>query len=960
MSRAPQNEAVATAGESETMADFERLGWGAVVNGRHDNGTDLILWARDLRRFDVGVFVGAQVKTGDSQFDEPVEDANGDVSGWWFRDDDRSHVDDWAQHGSPYLILLHDLVNRVTYWEHVTAERIVSTGIGAKVLVPKANTVDDAHRDALFEIASTARPAIAWEGSVWTGAAQLSPGQLLRHALIVPRLVAPHPNAGRSTVLAPEGAVALLVQGRLSDFERFANEQSQVPTLAEAVGSRSWKWRFVGALGHYLTTGDLDLLLGIRQEAPDPSARSASSVVAVSALVAEGRVDEAIEIVEADVARDDADPVDHAWLQLQLARAYSEVGQVGEARSAAFDVQAVRVTHPNDVTATGLAGFAAELLFLTADWGEKDLANVIMQTDTIASWWRTQTMSHGLEAFEDRTFKGWARDATVTFGGSDDAHNQLFSASLTANNMGDHASWRHLYGLLGEDTLVRLGRDADPEAARSGLETLRVSGEDKSLSLAIKRVLSDGPSESIRLAAATLNLEASTRTTGPTNLTLLEHGGDVLDEATADRSLSWLLATIEDPSFFISRTSPSYLVEHRLVDTLASVVPAASVAGKRTVVAFLAKMGPQPDQLLARSWARVVAAVPEEEWDQEFALQLLAAADGHYEDLKLAVLGVAARFDRSAKSRLMDEARTGSLNALGALGDVRRLDADVVTKQIAELTQGVSRRISDASVGSYGSGGHDVGRALALLCAWHPGLANWESLLALLRHPQVAGFDKRGALGVLSSLVDQIPAPIRQQLEDLVKSNPENARPPTTIFSDDDGDLAGPLAELAAALEILDEDAMATRVLDLLGGNEKRRQWAAQVARRLNRPDYTGVLVALIHDEDPAVRAVAAMGLATLVASGQGGVIAESGLRDSLRDPGVLVPRKIASVLADSSTASDAANDALFTLRTHASAAVRSIALGVDARYAAYQSHPLDEPDEWGDLETFHAAAEKS
>jgi hypothetical protein len=28
-----------------------------------------------------------------------------------------------------------------------------------------------------------------------------------------------------------------------------------------------------------------------------------------------------------------------------------------------------------------------------------------------------------------------------------------------------------------------------------------------------------------------------------------------------------------------------------------------------------------------------------------------------------------------------------------------------------------------------------------------------------------------------------------------------------------------------------------------------------------------------------------------------------------------------------------------------------------DAAYAAYDEHPLDEPDEWGDLATFRAAA---
>ena len=32
----------------------------------------------------------------------------------------------------------------------------------------------------------------------------------------------------------------------------------------------------------------------------------------------------------------------------------------------------------------------------------------------------------------------------------------------------------------------------------------------------------------------------------------------------------------------------------------------------------------------------------------------------------------------------------------------------------------------------------------------------------------------------------------------------------------------------------------------------------------------------------------------------------------------------------------------------------------IDASYAAYDEHPLDEPDEWGDLESFRRAAAAS
>lgn len=35
----------------------------------------------------------------------------------------------------------------------------------------------------------------------------------------------------------------------------------------------------------------------------------------------------------------------------------------------------------------------------------------------------------------------------------------------------------------------------------------------------------------------------------------------------------------------------------------------------------------------------------------------------------------------------------------------------------------------------------------------------------------------------------------------------------------------------------------------------------------------------------------------------------------------------------------------------------RERAAELDAAYAAYDSHPIDEPDEWGDLASFRAAA---
>src|SRR5439155_1517079 len=107
--------------------------------------------------FDPGLLIGAQVKTGDSYFKEPVVNESGVLTGWWFRDDDREHIDSWLAHSLPHLIVLHDENTPKSYWAHVTHDAVISTGKGAKVFVPVENTIDGSCRSALLEVASTQR-----------------------------------------------------------------------------------------------------------------------------------------------------------------------------------------------------------------------------------------------------------------------------------------------------------------------------------------------------------------------------------------------------------------------------------------------------------------------------------------------------------------------------------------------------------------------------------------------------------------------------------------------------------------------------------------------------------------------------------------------------------------------------------------------------------------------------------
>ncbi|MDV7178267.1 DUF4365 domain-containing protein, partial [Micrococcus yunnanensis] len=269
--RAPTNEATGTSGESEVLAQFQRLGWAGVIDSRHDTGTDLYLRPRDARRYELGAFMGAQVKTGSSYFKSPQKDAEGTITGWWFAENDREHFDDWLRHALPHVVILRDQDRNLSFWVHVTAERVVPTGKGAKILVPVSQTVDEDHNEQLSDVALTQLPTPTWDGTAWTGAVHLAPADGVRHALITPRLIAPHRNLDPDSITGLE-ALAMQVLFR-DDLERLLNPMSLLAfgtendterkglALDDAREADDWCWRATAALHLWHYRGEADELL---------------------------------------------------------------------------------------------------------------------------------------------------------------------------------------------------------------------------------------------------------------------------------------------------------------------------------------------------------------------------------------------------------------------------------------------------------------------------------------------------------------------------------------------------------------------------------------------------------------------------------------------------------------------------------------------------------------------------
>jgi len=763
MARASKSEQTGSIGVSEVTGKFGRIGFGFAEITRHDNGTDVFLMARDVRRFDLGLTLAAQIKGGDSYFGRPEKDSDGHIKGWWFADPDGAHIDDWLRHGLPYVLVMHDLNADISYWVHITEDAIVSTGKGKKILVPAHQRVDEDSREALITIAATTRPAPAWEGTAWRGAASILDRDLVRFALVVPRLVAPHPSAQIEAPLSASQGIAMVMQARIYDIERLRDRGLVPLDDREGGGADDWYWRLYAALYRRVTIGEVDHLAEMQQGAPNSAAAVAAAVAAAACLMEEDRADEAVKLLEKALEADKEEPVDHAWMSVQLARGYAETGRLDEARALAASVQGLAATHSTDATATAIAGAGAQLLFSLLGWGEGDVGKTIEAADTSASWWRQQTRGRALADALDRTYREWTYDESIRWSASDTSNDQLHAASLNASLVGAQGDWRQLAGELGKDMLVRLNRYSAAAEAQSGVSQLRYAGSARALKDAVGRLVSDGPAISITDATRGIDLDRLTHTSAKATLELLRHGGAVLAEDVADGVVSWLVRTVSEPDEFIRRVRPAFDVETALADTLAGVLRSANLQSHKTVIDYLAAKAPVEDELVARSWARVVRRLPQA-CDAEAVSHALENAEDGHRLLRDALRGVAANHIESVRDVLLaDILESGSPDALSAWGEVRTLPAEAMERAIDHIVSQLAERRASASSGVIRGWDIDQPRNLVVINKFHGARAQWTPLVEYIEDRNVYSGEKAGALEALAWAVQDIPAGLRPE-----------------------------------------------------------------------------------------------------------------------------------------------------------------------------------------------------
>lgn len=930
--RAGKNEAVGTSGESEVLAEFQRLGWAGVIDARHDTGTDLYLRPRDSRRYELGAVMGAQVKTGPHFFKRKVRDEAGEVVGWWFVDDDREHIDYWLRHALPHVLILRDQEARVSYWVHITPDAVVSTGRGAKVLVPKSQTVDEVHDETLTDIALMQLPSPVWDGSVWTGAANLSSVDKVRHALIAPRLVAPHPNLKPESVSGIEAlAMQVLIREELDrtlypESQRFldSNNRSKSPwrglSLDLARQSDDWCWRATAALHLWLYKDEDAEIFDLVSHAKGARERAASTVLACVVYFDRNDPDAALAVLEDSLIMDDYTPVDYAWLQAQKARALLEIGKQEQAFDLAMKTQRIYKEVPHDVTASAISGACAQVAFRATAWMKGDIESLIQRNDNPATWWRSQVLSYGFSSHLSEAFRSWAQDRSIRFGFTDRAHRKLLSAALLASCVADQDGWRNAKKMLGEHLLISSSSENSTGRITDCLNTLRLAGSSKELRLAVRRIVDDGPSSAVTTAALNVDPSRSTRTTALTDLELLTQAGDVLTPEQADKICFWALETLRDQATYCARTSPTFIVQYKLIDLLISIVRVLGKKALRSVINYLLNMPEVTDDGTAQTLARLVHSIPEEVWteDERRRASLRAVHDAPF--LREAYLAIAAREVEAVQEEIINRARSGDLLVLDAVNDIRTLPVDAVDALVKRIEKKIDTLIAEARRGSYSLGGIDPAYALVLINIWHPQQARWGIIKTLLSSREVELWQKEKTLQLLALRGSELSLPVKQELlspiEDL------RVVPPREEFGQKiDG--RGVAAEAAAALS--DENRRRQLISELIAGDSVQRASAARIIERFIDPNHSGTLIALAGDLDLGVRNAAIGALSKLISISEAKSEIVDYVADALLKSGRRLGLVIAHRLASQSPPSEEASKLLDLVRQHPSATVRRV-----------------------------------
>lgn len=889
MTKIPKTLPLANEGLNQVSADFNRIGWGAVPNPYDDVGIDLFLLARDFDRIDRGLLVGAQVKSGTSYFESPSTD--GSIgSGWYYAESSKGHLDHWLNHALPQIIVLFEPETRQTFWRQITANSVEDTGLGWKILIPSSNRVDQHHFGELMQVATSRRMGRSIEGSIWS-TMDIAPSARWRHALLAPRMVSPHRNKGSSAPIDEVQALALVVERRLRDLERFAQQHETVPSPDSCLQHDAWGWRFVGVVQECLA-GRYAELASLIEEATDNSGRAAALAFGAASLRVANRHRDAHALLEVALKNYEFEPVDRAWLMVHRSLLQVEYGAPVPAHQDALSALGLLGVFEQDVTASALAGAAASLVWETVEWQDRDLATLISASDNAVSWWRDQSVAASLAQFVDESFTSWEESSAFHFAMEDSVVMGLEAAFITAQMAADHSDERINRRLMARCLLMARG---GPESWLWSLETFRGAGDRGSLESSIPRALGDGPVEPVKAVAESIGVNSWTRTSIDGNLAVWERAADVMSEESAAAALSFCTEVFTNPSHFMATWRPVYALRHYLLGAATGLISSASLDAQEIWLTTMRSVVEQleNDSPIEQDFARSLLGVSWEDIDpgvsRPWCEMALTRGDG-WSAFTTILAGLYETFEDAANC-LIDSVTAGNWWSLNRLRDPRVLSEETV-HALSDLLEARIRADLEAATGSnssYGFGGIEPAPVLAWLNSFFPALNRWDAILEFLKEEKVLAEHKASLAKQLAVNVHSLEPDAVARVRDAVAG--EVRAVPLGVFGEDP--LPANLFLLRSAVGAIDAQGREESITKLLSGSSKagRAELAEALgfAQGIDRFEL-GVLVGLLSEDSLQIRLEATQAIARQVSTGLSDPAAIESVTNSLSLDSVELP----------------------------------------------------------------------
>ena len=141
MSEQPKTDRL---GVSHLDQYFSSNGWLFREQYPHDYGIDAQVEIVSEGK-PTGDLIAIQVKSGVSYFSDETDEEI------IYRTDNK-HIEYWSRHSLPVIIVLYHPEHNTCYWESVSDETIISTGIGWKINIPKSKVLTAESLDAFRDL----------------------------------------------------------------------------------------------------------------------------------------------------------------------------------------------------------------------------------------------------------------------------------------------------------------------------------------------------------------------------------------------------------------------------------------------------------------------------------------------------------------------------------------------------------------------------------------------------------------------------------------------------------------------------------------------------------------------------------------------------------------------------------------------------------------------------------------